>query len=45
MIGLKGNRGKKRDDVELFFDEHLERDIAGDFAKQGQAVDVEHGRI
>ncbi|WP_419906276.1 ISAs1 family transposase [Hoeflea sp.] len=45
VIGLKGNQGSLHEDVELFFDEHLERDIGGDFVKQRQTVDADHGRI
>ena len=30
-ITLKGNQGSLRKDVELFFDEHLERGIGGNF--------------
>ena len=45
VIGLKGNQGNLREDVELFFDEHLERDIGGDFVKQSETIDADHGRI
>ncbi len=45
VIGLKGNQGRLRKDVELFFDEHLERDIGGAFIKKGETVDADHGRI
>ena len=34
LINLKGNQGKLRRDVELFFDEHRKRNIGGDFVKQ-----------
>jgi len=44
-IALKGNQGNSREDVELFFDEPLERDIGGDFVKQSETVDADHGRI
>jgi len=45
VIGLKGNQGSLREDVELFFDEHVERGIGGDFIKQSETVDGGHGRI
>ncbi|MCP4185352.1 MAG: ISAs1 family transposase [Hyphomicrobiales bacterium] len=45
VIGLKGNQGSLRDDVELFFDEHDARDIADGFIKQNHTVDGDHGRI
>ena len=45
LIGLKCNQGKLRKDVELFFDEHLKRDIGGDFVRQIETVDADHGRI
>ena len=45
VISLKGNQGKSRKDVELFFNQHLERDIGGDFVKQSETVDADHGRI
>ena len=38
-------RGTVREDVELFFDEHLERDIGAGFIEKSEAVDVDHGRI
>lgn len=45
VIGLKGNQGRLREDVELFFDEHSERGIGESFIKQSQTVDARHGRI
>ena len=45
LIGLKGNQGKLRKDVELFFDQHLKRNIGGDFVAQFETVDADHGRI
>ena len=45
VIGLKGNQGSLREDVERFFDEHCERGIGGNFIKQSQTVDGDHGRI
>ena len=45
VIGLKGNQGTLREDVELFFDEHLERGIGGDFIRESETVDADHGRI
>ena len=45
VIGLKGNQGNLREDVELFFDEHMERDIDRDFAKQSETADDDQGRI
>ena len=45
VIGLKGNQGSLREDVELFPDEHPERDIGGEFIKESEAVDADHGRI
>jgi len=45
VIGLKGNQGSLREDVELFFDEHLERDIGAEFIEKSEAVDADHGRI
>ena len=34
-----------REDVELFFKEHREREIGGDFVKKSPTVDGDHGRI
>jgi len=45
VIGLKGNQGTLRQDVELFFREHEERQIAEGFIKQTQSVDADHGRL
>ena len=45
MIGLKGNQGSLREDVELFFDDHPERDSGGQFVKSAQAIEADHGRI
>ena len=45
VIGLKGDQGSLRVDVELFFDKCFERDIGGDFVKQGQTVDGDQGRV
>ena len=36
MIGLKGNQGNLREDVELFFEKHRERGIGGDFVKKSE---------
>ena len=44
LIGLKSNQGKLRKDVELFFAEHLKRNIGGDFVNQIETVDADHGR-
>ena len=45
VIFPNGKQGKLRKDVELFFDDHLKRDIGGDFVRQGEAVDTDNGRI
>ncbi len=45
MIGLRGNQGSLRKDVELFFDEYRERGIEGDFIRKSEIVDGNHGRI
>ena len=45
VIGLKGNQGKLRKDVERFFDEHQKRNIGGDFVTHFETVDADHGRI
>jgi len=45
VIGLKGNQGSLHEDVELFFDEHDERDIGNGFIKQSQTIDGDHGRF
>ena len=45
VIGLKGNQGSLREEVELFFDEHLERNIGEEFIKKSETVDGNHGRI
>ena len=45
MIGLKGNQGNLRKDVELFFEEHPERGIGGDFVKKSETARGDHGRI
>ena len=45
VIGLIGNQGNLREDVELFFDEQRERGIGGDFVKKSETVDGDHGRI
>ena len=45
LINLKGNQGKLRKDVELFFNEHLKRNIGEDFVTQIETVDDDHGRI
>ena len=45
LIGLKGNQGNLRKDVERFFAEHLKRNIGGDFVTQIETVDADHGRI
>ncbi len=45
VIGLKGNQGSLREDVELFFDEHPERDTGAKFIEKSEAADAGHGRI
>ena len=45
VIGLKGNQGRLREDVELFFDEYCERGVTQNFMKKCQTVDGDHGRI
>ena len=45
VIGLKGNQGSLREDVEVFFDEHLERNIGGQFVKSTETIEADHGRI
>ena len=45
VIGLKGNQGRLREDVELFFDAYCERGIGQNFVKQYQTIDGAHGRI
>ena len=45
VIGLKGNQGSLREDVEVFFDEHLERNIGGQFVKSAETIEADHGRI
>ena len=45
VIGLKGNQGSLRADVEVVFDDHLERDIGGQFVKSAQTIAADHGRI
>ncbi len=45
VVGLKGNQGSLRKDVELFFDEYHERGIEGDFIRKSEIVDGNHGRI
>ena len=45
VIGLKGNQGSLREDVELFFDDHPERDSGGQFVKSAQTIEADHGRI
>ena len=45
MIGLKGNQGSLREDVELFFNAHVERRIGRDFIRKSETVDGDHGRI
>ena len=45
VIGLKGNQGSLREDVEVFFDEHLERNIGGHFVTSAESIEAEHGRI
>lgn len=45
VIALKGNQGSLREDVELFFDEHLERNIGGAFIRTSETVDAAHGRF
>ena len=45
VIGLKGNQGSLRKDVELFFDAYRERGIKGDFIRKSETIDGNHGRI
>ena len=45
VIGLKGNQGSLREDVELFFDGHPERDTGADCIRKSETVDAGHGRI
>ena len=45
VIGLKGNQGNLRRDVELFFEEHSERGIGDQFVAGCQSIDANHGRI
>ena len=45
IISLKGNQGNLRNDVELFFDEYLERGIGENFTSSSQAIEADHGRI
>lgn len=45
VIGLKGNQGTLHEDVALFFDEHCDRGIGGDFITKSQTVDADHGRV
>ncbi len=40
VIGLKGNQGSLRKDVELFFDECRERGIEGDFIRKGSVHEL-----
>jgi predicted transposase YbfD/YdcC len=45
VIGLKGNQGSLREDVAIFFDEHLERNIGGQFVTSAEIIEADHGRI
>ena len=45
VIGLKGNQGSLREDVEIFFDEYLERNIGGQFVTSAESIEADHGRI
>ena len=45
VIGLKGNQGSLREDVEIFFDEYLERTIGGQFVTSAESIEADHGRI
>lgn len=45
VISLKGNQGSLREDVEVFFDEYLERNIGGQFVKSAETIEADHGRI
>lgn len=45
IISLKGNQGNLRDDVELFFDEYLQRGIGENFTSSSQDTEADHGRI
>ncbi len=44
-FGLKGNQGRLRDDVELFFDEQRKRNFADTTVTYHETVEKEHGRI
>lgn len=45
VLGLKGNQGTLRDDVELLFSEQSARDFADISATRHQSVEKSHGRI
>ena len=45
VIALKGNQGSLREDVEVFFDEHLERNIGGKCVKRAKTIEADHRRI
>lgn len=45
LLGLKGNQGTLRDDVELLFSEQAERDFAELEIDRQQTVDADHGRL
>lgn len=45
VIGLKGNQGSLREDVELFFGEYLERNIGDQFVNSAKTIEADHGRV
>ena len=45
LFGLKGNQGRLRDHVELFFDAQRERNFADTTVTYHETVEKEHGRI
>ena len=45
VIGLKGNQGSLHEDVKLFFEEHLDRGIGGEFLRKSETTDADHGRL
>lgn len=45
LFGLKGNQGRLRDDVELFFNEQRARDFADTTVAYHETVEKQHGRI
>ncbi len=45
VLGLKGNQGTLRDDVEVLFSEQAERDFADIAVSRHHTVDADHGRL